>query len=139
MTLKFSPETVSAAPQTSFEEFLQVLDSLHLSPARVEIDIDNRHVIIDGIHLLLCHKEFQLLAHLVLHSDRAVSREELFNTVWQGSDLDAQSRTVDAHIRRLRAKLNVPDLISTVRGEGYRFNSSPEVRVQISRAHALVA
>ena len=47
---------------------------------------------------------------------------------------------MDAHIRRLRKKLEIlPDLISTVRGEGYRFNSTPAVRVRLTRPVALAA
>ena len=47
---------------------------------------------------------------------------------------------MDAHIRRLRKKLSIlPDLISTVRGEGYRFNSTPSVRVRVTRPVTLAA
>ena len=60
--------------------------------------------------------------------------------LWADSELGSDSRTVDAHIRRLRKKLSIlPDLISTVRGEGYRFNSTPSVRVRVTRPVALAA
>ena len=60
--------------------------------------------------------------------------------LWADSELGSDSRTVDAHIRRLRKKLSIlPDLISTVRGQGYRFNSTPAVRVRVTRPVALAA
>ena len=59
---------------------------------------------------------------------------------WADAVLGSDSRTVDAHLRRLRKKLSIlPDLISTVRGEGYRFNSTPSVRVRVTRPVALAA
>mgnify|MGYP003622708592 CR=1 FL=1 len=81
-------------------------------------------------------------AHLAANADRVVSRDELFATVWSDRGLDADSRTVDAHIKRLRAKLDAPDLVSTVRGEGYRFNSAPSVLVrstQLARRRTALA
>lgn len=129
---------------TSYEDFLAVLDSLRLAPRRIVIDVDRRRVSEDGHDLALTRQEFALLAHLALAADRIVSRDELIDTVWAGKGLDASSsRTVDAHVRRLRAKLGEKDLISTVRGEGYRFNSSPTVIVRAARieraAHLLAA
>ena len=60
--------------------------------------------------------------------------------MWADAELGSESRTVDAHIRRLRKKLEIlPDLISTARGEGYRFNSTPAVRVRLTRPVALAA
>lgn len=140
MTLVYTPERpLATAPQTTFDEFLAILDGLRLSPVKVDIDVDSRFVHIDGRAVNLCNQEFELLAHLAENSERAVSREELFDTVWHGRGLDSSSRTVDAHIRRLRAKLDTPDLISTVRGEGYRFNLTTQVRVNVTRVHTLAA
>ena len=110
---------------TSYEEFLDVLAGLRLSSSRIDIDIDRGH---------------DLLAHLAANADRSVTRDELFASVWADADLGSDSRTVDAHIRRLRKKLSIlPDLISTVRGEGYRFNSTPSVRVRVTRPVTLAA
>lgn len=141
MALIFTPETSveTTVTPTSFDDFLNVLSKLRLAPVRVDIDIDDRIVTIDGSEVKLCAKEFDLLAHLATNSDRAVSREELFETVWFGAGLDQSSRTVDAHIRRLRGKLIDEDLISTVRGEGYRFNSVAQVRILSTPAHTLAA
>jgi len=130
------PAQTSAA--SSFEDFLDVLDNLTLGQ-NVVIDVDQRTVRIQQRKVDLTRQEFELLAHLARNCDRAVTRDELFETVWSNRGLDAESRTVDAHIRRLRRKLEVADLISTVRGEGYRFNSTPGVRVLQTRRHALAA
>ncbi|WP_026460978.1 winged helix-turn-helix domain-containing protein [Schaalia suimastitidis] len=141
MTLVYTPETTATcAEPTSFDAFLAVLDGLRLSSVRVDLDLDNHVVRIGGKVVALCNKEYELLTHLAARCDRAVSREELFETVWHGSGLSADnSRTVDAHIRRLRAKLATPDLISTVRGQGYRFNSAADVRVTLTPVHTLAA
>ena len=125
---------------TSYEEFLDVLAGLRLSSSRIDIDIDRGQVTLDGRDAGLSAKEHDLLAHLAASADRCVTRDELFASVWADSELGSDSRTVDAHIRRLRKKLSIlPDLISTVRGEGYRFNSTPSVRVRVSRPVTLAA
>ncbi len=128
-----------AGTSTSFDDFLSVLDNLRLAPRAVTVDVERRVVSVDHAAVDLCHQEFELLAHLARNADRTVSREELFETVWSTRDLDEGSRTVDAHIRRLRRKLDAPGLITTVRGEGYRFNSAPSVRVVRTRKTALAA
>ena len=136
MTLVNTPAaSVRAANDTptSYEEFLDVLAGLRLSSSRIDIDIDRGQVTLDGRDAGLSAKEHDLLAHLAANADRSVTRDELFASVWADSELGSDSRTVDAHIRRLRKKLSIlPDLISTVRGEGYRFNSTPSVRVRVT-------
>lgn len=143
MTLVNTPANsavVDETPETSFDDFLEILAHLRLAPARVEFNADRRELTIRGARIALCAKERDLLTHLALNADRAVSREELFSTVWNGAGLGSDSRTVDAHIRRLRKKLaKAPGLISTVRGQGYRFNTGEGVRVQATLTHTLAA
>ena len=135
-----APARAANDTPTSYEEFLDVLAGLRLSSSRIDIDIDRGQVTLDGSDAGLSAKEHDLLAHLASNADRAVTRDELFASVWADSELGADSRTVDAHIRRLRKKLSIlPDLISTVRGQGYRFNSTPAVRVRVTRPVALAA
>lgn len=77
---------------------------------------------VHGEPLNLTFKEFELLKHLVQHPGRVFTREQLLHEVW-GYDYFGGTRTVDVHVRRLRAKLG-PDqeqLIGTVRNVGYRF------------------
>lgn len=79
-----------------------------------------------GKLLDLTYKEFELLKFLAQHPGRVFSRSALLQEVW-GYDYFGGTRTVDVHIRRLRAKLGVENesLIGTVRNVGYRFITSP--------------
>lgn len=74
------------------------------------------------VSLDLTYTEFELLKYLVMHPGRVFSREHLLADVW-GYDYFGGTRTVDVHIRRLRAKLGPEHeaLIGTVRNVGYRF------------------
>jgi DNA-binding response OmpR family regulator len=88
----------------------------------VEIDEASYTAKLDGRTLDLTFKEFELLKYLVQHPGRVFSRQQLLQEVW-GYDYFGGTRTVDVHVRRLRAKLG-PDresLIGTVRNVGYRF------------------
>lgn len=77
---------------------------------------------LDGRSLDLTFKEFELLKHLAQHPGRVFSRQQLLQEVW-GYDYFGGTRTVDVHVRRLRAKLGPENevLIGTVRNVGYRF------------------
>jgi DNA-binding response OmpR family regulator len=82
---------------------------------------------IGGRPLDLTFKEFELLKYLAQHPGRVFSREQLLQEVW-GYDYFGGTRTVDVHIRRLRAKLGTEheQLIGTVRNVGYRFVLPPK-------------
>ncbi|MCQ9368920.1 response regulator transcription factor [Brevibacterium sp. 50QC2O2] len=91
----------------------------------LEIDEDSYTATAGGKNLDLTFKEFELLKYLAQHPGRAFTRAQLLQDVW-GYDYYGGTRTVDVHVRRLRAKLG-PELdstILTVRNVGYRF--SPE-------------
>lgn len=89
----------------------------------IEIDEAAYSATLDGRPLDLTYTEFELLKYLVLNPGRVLSREVLLSEVW-GYDYYGGTRTVDVHIRRLRAKLGIHDsCISTVRNVGYRFTS----------------
>ncbi len=81
---------------------------------------------LDGRALDLTFKEFELLKYLAQHPGRVFTREQLLQEVW-GYDYFGGTRTVDVHVRRLRAKLGVEheQLIGTVRNVGYRFVVPP--------------
>lgn len=101
-----------------------------LGNASLVIDLYGRRVRIDGTDVDLTYKEFELLAHLARHSRRIVGREELLTSVWADADAETGERTVDVHIRRVRAKLGrYRRLISTVRGSGYRLDPGSDVAV----------
>ena len=78
---------------------------------------------LDGRMLDLTFKEFELLKYLAQHPGRVFTRHQLLQEVW-GYDYFGGTRTVDVHVRRLRAKLGAEyeQLIGTVRNVGYRFD-----------------
>ncbi|KAE8765705.1 winged helix-turn-helix transcriptional regulator [Georgenia thermotolerans] len=97
-------------------------------PERVEagdlvIDASAYTARIRGRVLDLTYKEFELLKHLAQHPGRVLSRAQLLQEVW-GYDYYGGTRTVDVHVRRLRAKLGAEhdQMIGTVRNVGYRFD-----------------
>ncbi len=91
----------------------------------ITIDEDGYTAAASGRPLDLTYTEFELLRHLATHPGRVLTRENLLSEVW-GYDYYGGTRTVDVHIRRLRAKLG-PEAeghITTVRNVGYRFSVS---------------
>ena len=85
------------------------------------VDLKRRRVERAGMVSTLMPKEADLLSYLVEHTNEIVSREDLLRDVW-GYDRYIDTRTVDTHMRRLRAKLGATAvLLQTVRGVGYRF------------------
>jgi len=91
---------------------------------RLRVDFDAYKVFADGKECDLKLREFHLLSFFVRNPMRVYNREELLRLVW-GRDVDIETRTVDVHIRRLRAQIEADDanprIIVTVRGAGYRF------------------
>jgi DNA-binding response OmpR family regulator len=92
----------------------------------VVIDEGAYSVVLDDEPLELTYTEFELLKYFALHPGRVFSREHLLQEVW-GYDYYGGTRTVDVHVRRLRAKLGPEHeaLIGTVRNVGYRFAPRP--------------
>ena len=95
----------------------------------VRLDAATREVVVRGQPIDLSALEFKLLHFLVSHPRRIFSRDRLLDGVW-GRDHFVTPRTVDVHIRRLRAKIESdpenPRYLQTVRGSGYRFLPQPE-------------
>ncbi|EME50736.1 two-component system response regulator [Amycolatopsis decaplanina DSM 44594] len=85
----------------------------------VEIDLGARRVLVDGHDIGLTAKEFAVLAVLAARPGTAVSRQQLMDEVWGDAYL-AVSRSLDVHLTQLRAKLDRPGLLTTIRGFGYR-------------------
>lgn len=88
----------------------------------LEVDLATYQVSIAGKPIGFAYMEYELLKFLVTHPSRVFSRESLLTAVW-GYDYYGGSRTVDVHIRRIRAKLGQEHAarIKTVRSVGYRF------------------
>lgn len=94
---------------------------LSVGPIRLDSD---RHVIsVNGEQVALPLKEFELLEYMMRNSGRVLTRMQLIDRVW-GSDYVGDTKTLDVHIKRLRAKIEKdpanPEMIQTVRGMGYK-------------------
>jgi two-component system response regulator RegX3 len=89
----------------------------------VRMDIERHQVSVNGIPTSLPLKEFELLEFLMRNAGRVLTRIQLIDRVW-GSDYVGDTKTLDVHIKRLRAKIETdpanPKLIQTVRGLGYK-------------------
>ena len=93
-----------------------------LEAGGIKID-ENQHTVFAGNQqLFLTVKEFDLLVLLIKNRGNVLTREQLLESVW-GLSSEIESRTVDVHIRTLRAKLGEYEKnIETIRGVGYKFN-----------------
>lgn len=87
------------------------------------VDLRAHRVRRAGCELCLTPREFALLAVLVTHCDKALSRSQLLEAAW-GYAFIGESRTVDVHINRLRRKLGLENDIQTVYKVGHRLNSA---------------
>lgn len=97
------------------------------------VDPSRKKVFADGENADLTYKEFELLQYLIENEGSTVTRREIIDVIWNEGDGEIPNeRTIDVHIRRLRAKIaGYEDIIRTVRGGGYRFDKHPEVSYEI--------
>ena len=98
--------------------------TLESGPVRMDVE---RHVVtVNGQDIALPLKEFELLEMLLRNSGRVLTRVQLIDRVW-GSDYVGDTKTLDVHVKRLRAKVEPdpasPQFIVTVRGLGYKFDT----------------
>ncbi len=101
-----------------------ILNVVEAGPVRMDVE---RHVVsVDGNHVQLPLKEFDLLELLLRNADRVLTRGQLIDRVW-GADYVGDTKTLDVHVKRLRAKIEPdpanPKYLVTVRGLGYKFES----------------
>ncbi|HSP60997.1 MAG TPA: response regulator transcription factor [Ornithinimicrobium sp.] len=93
----------------------------------VRMDVERHTVQVDGTSVSLPLKEFELLEMLLRNAGRVLTRGQLIDRVW-GSDYVGDTKTLDVHIKRLRAKIepdpSSPVYIVTVRGLGYKFEAA---------------
>jgi two-component system response regulator RegX3 len=99
--------------------------TLEVGPVRMDTD---RHIIsVNGEVVAIPLKEFELLEFLMRNAGRVLTRVQLIDRVW-GSDYVGDTKTLDVHIKRLRAKIERdpanPEYIQTVRGMGYKMERS---------------
>jgi two-component system response regulator RegX3 len=92
----------------------------------IRLDISRHELVVRGATVPLPRKEFELLELLMTNQGRVITRDQLISEVW-GADYIGDTKTLDVHVRRLRAKIESdparPTRIATVRGIGYRFES----------------
>ncbi|HET6826492.1 MAG TPA: response regulator transcription factor [Amnibacterium sp.] len=99
-----------------------------LESGTVRLDADRHAVFVRGAETAMPLKEFELLELLLRNAGRVLTRGQLIDRVW-GSDYFGDTKTLDVHIKRIRAKIEddpgEPVLLVTVRGLGYRFEDLP--------------
>jgi two-component system, OmpR family, response regulator RegX3 len=97
-----------------------------LAAGPVRLDVDRHVVAVDGRPISLPLKEFDLLELLLRNAGRVLTRGQLIDRVW-GADYVGDTKTLDVHVKRLRAKLEPdpanPKHLLTVRGLGYKFEA----------------
>ncbi|GAB4080631.1 response regulator transcription factor [Modestobacter muralis] len=97
-----------------------------LAAGPVRLDVDRHVVAVDGAPVSLPLKEFDLLELLLRNAGRVLTRGQLIDRVW-GADYVGDTKTLDVHVKRLRAKLEPdpanPRYLVTVRGLGYKFEA----------------
>lgn len=116
------PAEVDARLRLVIDRVSKDSSSSKIQASGVVIDEASYSAKVHGRPLDLTFKEFELLRFLAGNPSRVFTREQLLSEVW-GYDYFGGTRTVDVHVRRLRAKLgDLESLIGTVRNVGYRFN-----------------
>ena len=121
----FSPKELLARVRAVLRRAQPPDDGRALAGGGIMLDEARHRVTVDGAAVELTPKEFALLHALMASTGRVLSREFLLNRVWGYARADeVESRTVDVHVRRLRAKLgDAGRHIATVKSIGYRFES----------------
>lgn len=120
VTKPISPVVLVARVKALLKRNLESKLSGKIDLGSVVIDELGRSVQSSGVQVDLSPKEFELLTYLASNRGIALSREQLLNAVW-GYDYYGDLRTLDTHIKNLRAKLgDGGDMIKTVRGYGYK-------------------
>ena len=98
-------------------------EGAQLAAGTVRMDLDKHEVTVNSIPVTFPLKEFELLEFLMRNSGRVLTRSQLIDRVW-GNDYFGDTKTLDVHIKRLRAKIEEdpanPKIIHTIRGLGYK-------------------
>lgn len=126
ITKPFSPRELMARIRAVMRRHIPTLANDTVAAGGLELCPDSHRVTANGISIELGPTEFRLLHFFMTHPERVYSRTQLLDQVW-GTQVFVEERTVDVHIRRLRASLeatSLDGLIQTVRGSGYRFSTN---------------
>lgn len=122
ITKPFSPREVVARVKVALRHAHAPDPGDVLVLGRVTLDRGARRVLVDGSEVTLTATEFDLLAYLMRHPGRVITRDHLLEEVW-GYASAVGTRTVDVHVAQVRAKLGDASPIRTVRGVGYSAES----------------
>ncbi len=120
ITKPFSPKILVARVEAILRRALPEDDSL-LEKGGIVLDKGAHSVSVNGEIVDLSYKEFELLAYFMENEGKALPREKILNAVWD-YDYFGDARTIDTHVKKLRAKLGLAgDQIKTIWGLGYKF------------------
>ena len=115
----FEPRELVARIQNIFKRGKTAASGTVYTVGEFRIDLDKKQLTRNGEEVAITATEFGLLSLLAEHQDRVLSRDEIMQ-VLRGLDADIYSRAIDVLVSRLRQKLRRPELIRTVRGQGYQ-------------------
>jgi two-component system, OmpR family, phosphate regulon response regulator PhoB len=124
ITKPFSPRELMARIRAVLRRHIPQMPDETVAVAGLELSPSTHRVNAKGKSIELGPTEFRLLHFFMTHAERVYSRAQLLDQVW-GTQVFVEERTVDVHIRRLRAALEpsaMDNVIQTVRGSGYRFS-----------------
>jgi DNA-binding response OmpR family regulator len=129
ITKPFSPRELVARAKSAMRRSRGQAPPTGPAPYRgthLFIDFEAISIRVDDVAITLTRREFELLRFLIENRNRVISRDRLLERVW-GFDLEIETRSVDVHVSRLRAKLGgAGKQIETVIGMGYRFSDIGE-------------
>ena len=121
ITKPFSPKILVARVEAVLRRSSQDMEDNLVEAGGIKIDKSAHIVTVDGKNIELSFKEFELLEYFITNQGVALSREKILNNVWN-YDYYGDARTIDTHVKKLRAKLgDKGDYIKTIWALGYKF------------------
>jgi len=116
----FEPRELVARIQNIFRRGKLQPPAAPLQFGDLSLDLEKKRLTRNGDEIAVTATEYELLRLLLQNSERVLSRDEIMHEL-RGIDADIYSRAIDVLVSRLRHKLERPELIRTVRGQGYQF------------------
>lgn len=126
VTKPYSPPILLARVKRLLESRYKINEPSNetLTKKGISVDFSSRKAKVDGVFINLTHTEFEILTYLMQNHGIVITREQLVQKVW-GYDYNGDDRTINTHIRNLRAKLGSKSkLISTIIRTGYKFEET---------------
>lgn len=122
VTKPFSPKILVARAEAILRRANKLGEDANVREiGGIQLDRTAHEVTIDGKHLDLSFKEFELLDYFLENAGIALSREKILDSVWN-YDYFGDARTIDTHVKKLRSKMGAKgDYIKTIWGVGYKF------------------